>query len=307
MNKNIPAHIGLLCTNLFFAANYSVVKYFTSHKYAGPFGFNIIRIAVSLFLFWLLYFFEKKKEGIRKKEIITFILCSLTAIVLNQMLFIKGLSYTFPIHASLLTLITPIMIAIIAAYLLKEKLTIEKVIGLLLGLSGALLLIATKEATTQTDNIILGDFLILLSSVAYTFYFILVKPLTNLYNAIHVMRWVFTFGFIVALPLSVSEFSQITWHVFVFKDWCLLFLLSVPGTFLAYVFNAYGIKELSASVAGAYIYSQPVFAVAIAMIFLKEELSLIKLVAAILIFAGVFLSNKKSRKLKVDNDTEVIG
>ncbi len=95
------------------------------------------------------------------------------------MLFIKGLSYTFPIHASLLTLITPIMIAIIAAYLLKEKLTIEKVIGLLLGLSGALLLIATKEATTQTDNIILGDFLILLSSVAYTFYFILVKPLTN--------------------------------------------------------------------------------------------------------------------------------
>ncbi len=82
------------------------------------------------------------------------------------------------------------------------------------------------------------------------------------------------------------------------------FYYQFQAHFLAYVFNAYGIKELSASVAGAYIYSQPVFAVAIAMIFLKEELSLIKLVAAILIFAGVFLSNKKSRKLKVDNDTE---
>jgi drug/metabolite transporter (DMT)-like permease len=50
---------------------------------------------------------------------------------------------------------------------------------------------------------------------------------------------------------------------------------------------------LSASTAGAYIYSQPVFAVIVAMAFLKEELSLVKLLAAILIFGGVFLSNRK--------------
>lgn len=293
MDQKIKAHLGLIGTNLFFATNYSIVKYFTGHHYAGPFGLNLIRIGVSLVFFWILFFFNSGKTKIQKKEIIPLILCALTAIAINQMLFIKGLSLTFSIHASLLTLITPIMITIIAARILKEKLTTEKIIGLVMGASGAILLIASKEPTAPGENIILGDFLVLLSALSYTFYFILVKPFMNKYSAIYVMRWVFTFGFFLILPLCTNEFSKITWNIFTLKDWFFLFLLTIPGTFLAYIFNAYGIKKLNASVAGAYIYSQPVFAVTIAMIFLKEQLSFYKILAAILIFTGVFLSNRK--------------
>lgn len=293
MNQTIKPHLGLVATNLFFAANYSIVKYFTSNGYAGPFALNVIRIGVSLALFWILFIANADKQKIQKKEIISFIVCALMAIALNQMLFIEGLSLTFSIHASLLTLITPIMITIIAARMLKEKLTIEKIIGLTLGASGAILLIASREQGAPGDNIILGDLLILSSAVAYTFYFILVKPLMLKYSAMYVMRWVFTFGFFLILPLCIKQFSEISWHRFVFKDWFFLFLITIPGTFLAYIFNAYGIKKLNASIAGAYIYSQPVFAVAIAMIFLKEHLSFYKILAAVLIFTGVFLSNRK--------------
>ena len=293
MNQNVKAHLGLIGTNLFFAINYSIVKYFTGHQYAGPFGLNIIRIGVSLVLFWVLFVFNPDKTKFQKKEIIPLLLCALTAIALNQMLFIKGLSFTFSIHASLLTLLTPILITIFAARILKEKLTAEKVAGLAMGVSGAILLISSREPATAGENIILGDFLVLLSALAYTFYFILVKPFMNKYSAIFVMRWVFTFGFFMILPLCTNEFSKIKWNVFTEQDWLFLFLLTIPGTFLAYIFNAYGIKKLSASVAGAYIYSQPVFAVAIAMIFLKEQLSFYKIAAAILIFVGVFLSNRK--------------
>ncbi|MGH2646805.1 MAG: DMT family transporter [Ginsengibacter sp.] len=293
MNQNTKAHLGLIGTNLFFATNYSIVKYFTGHHYAGPFGLNLIRIGVSLIFFWILFFFKSDKTKFQRKEIIPLLLCALTAIALNQMLFIKGLALTFSIHASLLTLITPILITIIAARVLREKLTTEKIIGLIMGASGALLLIASREPTAPGENIILGDFLVLLSAMAYTFYFILVKPFMQKYSAIHVMRWVFTFGFFLILPLCTKEFSEITWNVFTAQDWIFLFVLTIPGTFLAYIFNAYGIKKLNASIAGAYIYSQPVFAVAIAMIFLKEHLSFYKILAAILIFGGVFLSNRK--------------
>lgn len=293
MNQNTKAHIGLIGTNLFFATNYSIVKYFTGRHYAGPFGLNLIRIGVSLIFFWILFFFKSDKTKFQRKEIIPLLLCALTAIALNQMLFIKGLALTFSIHASLLTLITPIMITIIAARVLREKLTTEKIIGLIMGASGALLLIASREPTASGENIILGDFLVLLSAMAYTFYFILVKPFMQKYSAIHVMRWVFTFGFFLILPLCTKEFSEITWNVFTAQDWIFLFVLTIPGTFLAYIFNAYGIKKLNASIAGAYIYSQPVFAVVIAMIFLKEHLSFYKILAAILIFGGVFLSNRK--------------
>ena len=293
MTEKAKAHLGLVGTNLFFASNYSAIKYFIGHHYAGPFGINLIRIGISLILFWILFLFSSEKTYLKRGEIIQVILCAVAAIALNQMLFIKGLALTFSMHAALLTLMTPIMITILASRILKESLTREKVISLFLGVSGAILLIALREPGHPGENIPLGDLLVILSSLAYTIYFILVKSLMNKYAAIKVMRLVFTFGFFMVLPLSYKEFSEITWQLFGFNDWLLLFLITIPGTFLAYVFNAYGIQKLSASIAGAYIYSQPVFAVIIAMIFLKEQLSLLKIVAALLIFSGVFLSNRK--------------
>lgn len=289
----MKAHLALLGTNLFFATNYSAIKYFTSHNYAGPFGINIIRIGVSMILFWLLFLFKKPENKIQKKDFPALLLCAFMAIALNQMFFIKGLAFTFPIHAALLTLITPILITIIAARILKEKITAPKMIGLFLGVLGAALLIGAREISAPGENPMAGDILVIISAVAYTFYFILVKPLMNKYSAVQVIRWLFTFGFFMTLPFCYGEFTQITWDVFTSYDWFYLFMIVIPGTFVAYVFNVYGIQKLSASMAGAYIYSQPVFAVIIAMVFLKEELSFYKIIAGILIFAGVFLSTLK--------------
>ena len=289
----MKAHLGLLGTNLFFAINYSAVKYFTSHHLSGPLAINLIRIGISGILFWCLFLFDRPKKKIEKKDIPALMICALMAIAINQMLFLKGLAFTFPIHAALLTLITPILITIIAARVLKEKITAAKTLGLILGITGAALLVGSREAVVPGDNTILGDSLIILSSVAYTFYFILVKPLMKKYSAIQVVRWIFTFGFLMILPFCFHEFEGIKWQLFSSGDWFFLFLIVVPGTFFAYVFNLFGIQKLSASLAGTYIYSQPVFAVIIAMIFLKEEFSVYKMTAGFLIAMGVYLSNRK--------------
>jgi drug/metabolite transporter (DMT)-like permease len=289
------AHIGLLFTNFFFAVNLIAIKYFTSNGYAAPYGLNMIRIGVSVILFWIVYLFTKEKMKFDRKDIVRFLLCALTALAINQMLFMKGLSYTYSIHVSLLLLITPIVITFIAAWILKEKLTILKILGLFAGISGASLLIHSGINSGNGHDILLGDFLIILSAFSYTFYFILVKPLMFKYSPIDVMRWVFTLGFFMIIPLGYKEFTQITWNQFSFFDYFLLFIIVVPGTFLAYIFNVYGIKVLSASVAGTYIYLQPLFAVLFAMLFLKEELTLNKIIAAILIFTGVYLANYKRR------------
>jgi drug/metabolite transporter (DMT)-like permease len=291
LSEKIKAHLGLLGTNFFFAFNYSAIKYIIGKHEAGPFAINFIRIAVSLVLFWALPAFGGKEAPLKRRDISRLVLCAITAIGLNQMFFIKGLSLTFSIHAALLTLLTPILITVLAARILNEKLTYEKIAGLILGAGGAVLLVSIGDQGHPGENILVGDLLVLFSSVAYTFYFILVKPLMNTYSATRVMRWVFTFGFFLVLPVSYQEISNVSWALFSVKDWLLLGMVAIPGTFLAYIFNAYGIQKLSASVAGAYIYSQPVFAVVIAMIFLKEELSLLRVVSAVLIFSGVFLSN----------------
>lgn len=295
MTQNTKAHLGLLATNLFFAINIGSIKHFTSNGFAGPYGLNVIRIGVSVLLFWLLFTVNRGKK-LQRKDIVRFLLCSLSALAINQMLFMKGLSYTYSIHASLLLLISPILITFIAAWVLKERLGYFKIAGLIMGIVGATILISTRESTGKGENILLGDLLIILSTVAYTFYFILVKPLMIKYPPIDVMRWVFTFGLFMIIPLGWQEFIHITWQQFGTLEYVLLFLIVIPGTFLAYLFNVYGIKMLGASVAGTYIYSQPFFGVLIATLFLNEQFTIYKIIAAVFIFAGVFFANKTEKK-----------
>ena len=294
--------MGLLATNLFFAINLSAIKYLTANNYMQPFGMNVIRVGMSALLFWLLFLLNPSHKKIERQDIPRFILCALTGVAINQMLFLKGLSLTYSIHAVLLMLTTPILITIIAAWLLKERINIYKIIGLGLGISGAIVLITSRQNTGNGDNILLGDVLIIINAISYSIYFILVKPLMLKYNPVQVIRWIFTLGLLMILPFGLTEFMAIKWQNFGTIEYGCISFIIIGGTFLAYLFNAYGITILGASVAGAYIYVQPVFATVIAMVFLKEKLELYKIFAAVLIFTGVYLSNRKQSSLQSKNN-----
>jgi drug/metabolite transporter (DMT)-like permease len=286
------AHIAVLCTNLFFAANFSFVK-LISPSPIGPFALNVLRVGLSLLLFWTVWMFGKTSAGIYKKDLGRFVLCGLTGVAINQMLFIKGLTLTSTTHASLLMLITPILVTLFAVWILKEALTIYKVVGLALGIGGAVFLIMQKESGQHAQDYLLGDVLILINAVSYAVYFILVKPLMKTYSPLHVVRWVFTFGLLFMLPFGIVQLRQVQWQSFEWVHVVSLVMVVFTGTFLAYFFNAYGIQHIGAGKTGSYIYTQPVFAVLIAIFILNETLSLQKAFAALLIFGGVFLANFK--------------
>jgi drug/metabolite transporter (DMT)-like permease len=294
LTNKTKAHLALLGTNIFFALNYTAVKHLMNNELVKPFGLNLVRVGVSSILLWLLFIFKPVKSKISLKDTGRFLLCALTGIAVNQLLFLKGLSFTTSIHASLLMLTTPILITIIAAWILKERLAGNKIAGLLLGITGATVLITAKESNEAADNMLWGDILIILNAVSYTIYFVLVKPLMTRYNPVVVIRMIFTFGLFMILPFGWTEFNEIPWSSYGKYDILAMTLIVFCGTFLAYLFNVYGIKILGASIAGTYIYSQPVFAAVIAIIFLGEPLSVYKIIAAALIFAGVFLTNKTS-------------
>ena len=293
MQLKTKAHLGLLSANIFFSINLSAVKYLTTNHFVQSFGINLIRVAVSTILFWILYLGKPEKSTIDREDIPRFIICALTGIAFNQMLFLKGLSLTYSIHAVLLILSAPIFITIFAALFLKERITIIQMVGLGLGIFGAVLLISMGKNSGTGDNVLLGDTLILINALCYTIYFIMVKPLMLKYNPVQVTRMIFTIGFFVVLPFGWNEFTAVSWNSFGWLEYGCLGLIVVGGTFLAYLFNLYGIKILGASITGAYIYLQPIFAAIIAMIFLNESLGWYKVVAGILIFTGVYLSNKK--------------
>lgn len=295
MKKISPAiepHLAVLAANLFFGINFSAVQYITK-GFVAPFALNIIRVAVSVLLFWLLLFVYPVKAGIQKKHLPRFFLCAITGVVINQLLFIKGLSLTLSIHASLLILVTPIFITIVATWLGHEKFTGFTIAGLITGVSGAVMLVLEREVHGAGTNIVLGNIFIIINAISYAFYFVLVKPLMKAYTPIHVIRWLFTLGLPFILMIGWNEFQQINWALFSLKEYGILLLIVVGATFFAYLFNLYGISKLGAGITGSYIYTQPVFATAIAVFILGETLTIYKVAAACFIITGVLLVGKK--------------
>jgi drug/metabolite transporter (DMT)-like permease len=297
LKATIKAHIAVLLTNLFFAINYSFVKYI-SPTLVGPYALNLLRVGGSLLLFWTFWLFAKNRIAVTKKDMGRLILCALLGVVINQTFFIKGLTMTTAIHASLLMLCSPILITLLAAWVLKEKFTMVNLAGLALGVTGSILLIAGRQNDNQPKDYLTGDLLIILNGISYAFYFVLVRPLMDKYTPLQVIRWVFTFGFIMMLPIGWLQFGEILWQQFNVTSIGVLIFIVFAGTFLAYLFNAYGIRVLGPGVTSAYIYVQLVFAVAIAVLFFNEQLNFQKIIAGIMILAGVFLVTLKKYPVK---------
>jgi drug/metabolite transporter (DMT)-like permease len=293
MNPQSRAHIGVLFTNFFFALNLSLVQ-FISPEPLGPYGVNLFRVGGSLLLFWMVASINRSAEEkpIRKKDWGRLALCGFTGIFLNQTLFIKGLTMTSTIHAALLMLSTPLLITGLAAFLLKEKLRWIQLVGLMLGLTGATILI--MDRTDMGADSMVGDGLIIINAISYAIYFILVKPLMQYYPPTQVIRWVFTFGAIGIIPFGIPQALDLQESGMHMQEILALGTVVIFGTYFAYLLNIRGIQVLGAGITGSYIYFQPVFATIIAILFLNDHPTPGKLLAGGLIFLGVYLNSRKN-------------
>lgn len=277
--------------NLFYGAGFTVAKQ-VMPRLIEPLGFIFIRVSAVTFLFWLSYFGGSKYQaGIEKKDWLRLVLGGLFGVALNQMLFFMGLNWTFPIHASLVMMATPLLITIISIFVLRERIKPEKGLGLLLGISGAVLLMSAGKELTLTGNSALGDFFILLNATSYAIYMVMIKPLMHKYRPIIVIRWVFFFGFLIVLPFGWPQFAAIKWSQFQASDYLAVSFIVICTTFFTYLWNMYALKHLPPSTAGAYIYLQPIFAAIISILVTHEQLTTVKIVATLLIFSGVYLVN----------------
>jgi len=292
MNQSYRAYSAALIANLIFGSSYAAVKYITP-GYIHPFALNFVRVAVTLSLFWILFLFKPGKVKFDRKDLPRFLICALTGIVINQLFFIKGVSLTTVIHSSLLSLGSPIFITIIAAWLLKEGFTLLKGIGLACGVGGASILILMKDQSGTASNMVLGDILVLINAISYAFYLVLVRPLMAKYSGIQVLRWIFTLGAIGILPVGLPYMISTSWVSFDLAHWTVLAYVAIFSTFVAYLLTVQSIQLIGSSATGAFIYTQPIFAAIFAMLFTGEYFTLYKLVAAILIFTGVYLVNSK--------------
>jgi len=284
--KGKLALLALLAVNLIYAINYLVVKG-VSPKYIEPTGFVLFRATGATLLFWLISLFTPK-EKIQKEDWFRILLGALFGVALNQSLFFNGLVLTTPVNAALIMTSNPIFVLIAATFLLKEKLSTRKVIGILLGLAGALVLIQMQEVKKEASNPSLGNLLVLINAISYGLYLMVIKPVMSKYKPVTVIKWVFTFGVLMVLPFGWNQLSEIDLDMPA-NMWGSIAFVVFFTTFLAYLLSIFALKNVQASVVSSFIYLQPIITAILSFVFLKQTLNTVQILSGLTIFVGVYL------------------
>jgi drug/metabolite transporter (DMT)-like permease len=285
--KVFLAHLSVLSANLFYGANYSIAK-LVMPEYIKPFGFIVIRVVVTTVLFWIAGMFIRDSKVLRK-DLLRMFFCAVFGVALNQLLFFKGLDLTTPINAALMMTTNPIMVLVAASMLIGERITGKKILGILTGITGACALLLWGKQVSFHGASAAGDAMVLVNSLSFGIFLIMVKPLMLKYHTLTVMKWVFLFGTILVVPFGYNEFREVEWHTFTNSTWAAVAYVVIGVTALAYLLNVYALKNLSPPSVSVYIYLQPLFAFLFAFLLGKDRLNTLHLIAALLIFTGVYL------------------
>lgn len=255
------------------------------------------RVAGACLLFWIASLFAPK-EQVPWRDRLMFIGAALTGLLFNQCCFTIGLSITSPINASIVTTSMPIFAMILAALILREPITGKKALGVLMGCSGALILILSSAAHADARvGDIRGDLLCLFAQFSFALYLSLFNPLIKRYNVFTVNKYMFSWATLMLLPLSSYHIYGVISQPIPLLTWIEVGYVVVCGTFFCYILTMIGQRTLRPTVVSVYNYVQPIVAVAASLIMGISTMKLTHVLAVVLVFSGVWLVVKsKSRK-----------
>jgi drug/metabolite transporter (DMT)-like permease len=291
MQTRLKVHLALFAVSLLYAGTFTIAK-LAMPLYIKPFAFILMRVSVAMVC---IYFFHRHfvKGVIKdKSDLWPLFVSAVFGVAGNMLLFFKGLSITSPINASILMLNTPIFVLVFAAIILKEKLSVNKVLGIFIAALGALLLMSGGNFHFNQETV-WGDVFVTLNAIIYAFYLVYAKQLMVKYHPLTVTLYAFFFGFFLVLPFGLNQALEIDFANLPLNIWGAIAFVTIGATFLTYVLNAYALKHASSSLVGSYIYLQPVLATLIAVISGKDFLSVEKFISMLIVFAGVFLAAYK--------------
>jgi drug/metabolite transporter (DMT)-like permease len=292
MNKRNLALIAAFLATSIYGINHTIAKE-VMPIYIGSSGFIMLRLLGATSIFWLISLFAPK-EKIERGDFLKIIFASILGMCINMLAFFRGLELSTPINSGVIITLSPVLVLILSYFFLKEKITVKKILGILIGFSGAVFLILNSSKTgINAPNIPLGNSFFLLNASAYAGYLVIVKPLTRKYNIFTLMKWLFLIGLIISAPITFNQFIEVKWTELPwFAIWRMGYVV-IGTTFLTYLFNIYALKKLSPTTVGSFIYLQPIITILFALITANDTLDTTKILSCILVFIGVYLVSFK--------------
>ena len=297
MPKNFWAHMALLAVALIYGANFIIAKSVMPDP-IEPTSFIALRVMGAAVLFWIISF--RKIVLPRREDWWRFIACAIAGVATNQLLFFNGLALTSPVNASIIMTSNPIIVMVLSAIFLKQAITKMKVAGVALGAVGASMLLWSSNGDAGGHSSLLGDVFILLNSISYAIYLVMVKPLIQKYHPLDIVAWTFLIAIVLVFPFGGMGLKTVSWSALDSWQWFCVAFVIVCTTFLTYLFNILAIHRLSPTIASSYIYLQPVFAGLFALLLASvverdytRDISWFKIGCAVMIVVGVWLVSRR--------------
>lgn len=286
---NIKGHLAMLGANSIWGLMAPVAKMVMAAGLVSPLLMTNFRIVGTALLFWTASLFVPN-EKVPPRDLLLLAGAAMLGILFNQGCYVFGVGYTSPAEASIITTTMPIWVMFLAAVILGEPITLKKVGGIVLGASGALMLVlGSAKAGGRGDNPMLGDLLVLTAQLSYALYLTFYRNFIRKYSVVTLMKWMFTFASIAILSISSWQLTDVRWAEFTMREVAGVGYVVFFATFIAYIFIMIGQKNLRPTLVGMYNYVQPIVASCVSLWLGLDTFTFGKVIAVVLIFSGVFL------------------
>ena len=292
MNEKTTGHLACFIAYAIFGINIIVCKDLTSSRLISPLALFCLRSLGAGSLFWIISCFLPK-EKVEKKDYGKIMMASLLGFFLTQMTFLIAIPDITPMDCSIVSSLSPIYTMFIAAFALKEPITLRKVGGVAISFLGVIYLILNtvtgQGSTVQTSWV--GILLMIANSLCFSLYLGLFKPVITKYSVITFMKWIFLFAAAFSLPLAAKELISFDYSLLSGTYLSELAFLIVCSTFITYFLIPLGQKRIRPTLVSMYSYVQPIIAIVISIWVGMDTLSWQKVLAAVMVFGGVVLVN----------------
>ena len=290
MQKKVLPLLAATIATTIYGINHTVAK-MVMPIYIGSLGLVLLRVLGATIMFWTISLFFKSKP-IEKQDRLTILKCGLFGMSINIAAFIAGLDYSTPVNSSILIIISPIFVVILSFFIFKNKINFIKILGIILGFIGAIILILTADSNSSIGrNIPLGNFLFIVNSISYAYYLIIVKPMAEKYDLITLFKWLFLIGLVFNFPLGINQFLDVDWQNLPLLQAILpMAFVVICTTFMTYFLNGYALTKLTSTEVAVFMYLQPIIGVMFAIFTNSDTITLTIVIASMLIFTGVYLT-----------------
>jgi drug/metabolite transporter (DMT)-like permease len=302
-NEKTRGHFLIFVANVLFAVNIPISK-FLIPLHVTPEALTLMRIVFGCIMFWITSLFVTNEKVLTRDMGLLF-LCAVCGVAFNQSLFMVGLNLTSPVDASIIATAGPIYVMLLAALILKEPITRQKAIGVLLGVVGAITLILSSSQGENQASGLAGNLRIVFSNLLYSIYVVLSRQLSQRYSAITIMKWMFLFSAVILIPFmyqSMLETPAFHRNALDWRELGAIAYVLILGTFLPYLMIPMSLKRLRPTTVSMYNYIQPIIASLLAVMLGQGSFSWDKLGSAVLVFVGVYLVTQSKSKEDVERD-----